>query len=208
MLDKSVKYYHILMCRKHGIPLPEFTLPEGYKFVSFKAGDEKEWSEIEASVGEFERAVDAYEYFRQKYLPFISELERRAIFVENESGEKCATATTWWSYTGIRRDPWLHWVSVKPGFQGKGIGKALVVEALRRMAAIEGDRDFYLHTQTWSYKAIGIYLECDFEISCEEGLGGYWNEYKKALPILKRKMKIYPFLREKMITGIKNQRNK
>ncbi|MDD5602610.1 MAG: GNAT family N-acetyltransferase [Eubacteriales bacterium] len=188
MLDKSVEYFHVLMHREKGLPIPPGKLPGGYRIVLFKPGDEKDWAEIETSVGEFEDTDEAGEYFGRKYLVYLPELERRALFVETPEGRKCATATAWWSYTGIRRDPWLHWVSVKPEEQGKGLGKAIVCETLRLMTAIEGERDFYLHTQTWSYKAIGIYLKCGFRISRTDGLGGYWNEYKQALPILKRKL--------------------
>ena len=190
MLDKTVKYYHVLMHRKKGGCVPNFVLPDGYKFASFKSGDEKEWAEIEASVGEFNRAVDALVYFQKEFLPYLSELERRTVFIENDTGEKVATATSWWCYTGKRRDLWLHWIAVKPGFQGLGLGKAVVSEAVRRMIDIEGERDIYLHTQTWSYKAIGIYMKCGFEITEEEGLGGNKNEYKEAIPLLNKLLKI------------------
>ena len=31
----------------------------------------------------------------------------------------------------IRRDPWVHWVAVKPSHRGLGLGKALVAEGMR-----------------------------------------------------------------------------
>jgi hypothetical protein len=63
MLDKSVPYYDVLMKREKGATLPLVALAEGFRFVFYKAGDENEWAEIEASVGEFSRAVDALVYF-------------------------------------------------------------------------------------------------------------------------------------------------
>jgi hypothetical protein len=57
------------------------------------------------------------------------------------------------------------------------------------MLEIEGDRDVYLPTQTWSYKAIGIYVKAGFEITAEQGLGGFNNEYDKAMPLLKKLMR-------------------
>jgi ribosomal protein S18 acetylase RimI-like enzyme len=52
------------------------------------------------------------------------------------------------------------------------------------MVDIEGDRDFYLHTQTWSHRAIKIYQALGFDITAEK-LGKYTNEnYEKALKIL------------------------
>jgi RimJ/RimL family protein N-acetyltransferase len=186
MLDKSVKYYEVLMKRPKGAPLQEFTLPEGYKFVSYQPNDEKEWAEIETSVGEFERAVDALVYFQKCYMSYRNELEKRCIFIENPEGKKIGTATAWFMYTGVRRDPWLHWFAIKPEYQGLALGKAMCYEVVRKLLEIEGDRDFYLHTQTWSYKAINIYRKEGFFITDEKPLGGFQNnDYEAAVELLK-----------------------
>lgn len=185
MLDKSIPYYHVLMVRKKGTLVKDYKLPEGFEFVLFKSGDEKEWAEIETTVGEFDSAADALVYFQRNFLPYLDELERRCIFIKNNKGEKVATLTIWWRYTGNRRDPWIYWVAVKPEYQGLGLGKAIVFEGMRRFIEIEGDRDVYLHTQTWSYKAINIYREAGFEITKEKGLGGYENnDYEKAQELI------------------------
>lgn len=186
MLDKSIPYIDILMRKKPSSPILNILLPDGYRFCLFKKGDEKDWAEIETSVMEFDRSVDALIYFQETYLPYLKELERRCIFVENRNGEKIGTSTAWWGYTNNRRDPWMHWVAVKPEYQSLGIGKALISKILKLMLEIEGDRDFYLHTQTWSYKAIKIYEKAGFFITDEKGLDNYGNEkYKEAISLLK-----------------------
>lgn len=81
MLDKSIPYYDILMVRKKGMSVKDYKLPEGFKFVLFKSGDEKEWAEIETSVGEFDSESDALVYFQRNFLPYLDELERRCIFI-------------------------------------------------------------------------------------------------------------------------------
>ncbi|HHV98971.1 MAG TPA: GNAT family N-acetyltransferase [Clostridiaceae bacterium] len=191
MLDKSIQFYRVLMKRDKGTPLVESRLPDSFAFSLFKSGDEKDWAEIETSVGEFDRAVDALVYFQKNYLPYLSELERRCIFIEDDKGKKIGTLTIWWNYTGVRRDPWIHWVAVRPEYQGLGLGKALVFEGLRRLIEIEGDRDVYLATQTWSYKAINIYIKSGFKITDERGLAGFENnEYDKAIELLKNYIKL------------------
>lgn len=185
MLDKSIQYYDVLMKRKIGTIISKPSLPHGFKFSFFKVGDEKSWAEIETSVGEFEDINSAIKYFQGTYLSYLDELERRCIFIENEKGIKVATIMNWWNYTGQKRDPWIHWLAVYPQYQGLGLGKAIVFKAMINIKEIEGDKDVYLHTQTWSYKAINIYKKAGFNITSERGLGGYENSnYEKALLIL------------------------
>lgn len=185
MIDRSVPYVDILMHRKKGTPLPNFPLPPGFAFTFYHPGDEAAWAEIETAVLEFESEADALAYIKKEYVPFTGELERRCLFAVNAAGEKIATATAWWGYTGARRDPWLHWVAVKPAYQGLGLGKAITARVIQLMNEIEGDRDYYLHTQTCSYKAVDIYKQCGFFITDEKNLLHYTNEnYQKAIEIL------------------------
>lgn len=190
MLDKSIPFYNILMKRRKGRPVFQFDLPGGFRFAFFKPGDEKDWAEIETSVGEFDTEADALYYFRNSYMTYLDELVKRCLFIENSEGKKVATLTVWWTYTGNRRDPWIHWVAVKPEYQGLGLGKALVSKGMKQLMEMEGDRNVYLHTQTWSYKAIGIYKLAGFEITREKGLGGYENdEADKAMNLLQNYLK-------------------
>jgi len=176
MLDKSVPYMKVQMKRDAGTPIPVFDLPDGFKFSMYKSGDEKSWAKIETSVLEFDDELDALLFFQQDFMPYTQELTRRCVFVETVDGAKAATATAWHEYTGVRRDPWLHWVSVRPEYQGLGLGKAIVSYVMRLMRDIEGDRDFYLSTQTWSHTAIRVYLKAGFYITGEKGLRGRENE--------------------------------
>jgi GNAT superfamily N-acetyltransferase len=185
LLDKSIPYYNVIMKRSAGNTFPNSSLPEGYKFTWYVPSEEKKWAEIEASAGEFENTKQGLDYFWTEYMPFIDELKRRLLFIQNKDGEKIGTITSWWNLTGERRDPSIHWLAVKNEYQGLGLGKALVSECLNRLLLLEGDKDIFLHTQTWSYKAIGLYLKVGFEILESESFGHYKNDYEKAIPILR-----------------------
>lgn len=148
MLDKTLPYYNIIMKRRKGTMIPDTILPKGFLFSLYTDGDEIYWAEIETSVGEFDSIEEALDYFEKEYLPHIDELKKRLIFIETKDGEKIATLTNWWNYTQGRRDPSIHWVGVKKEYQGLGLGKAIVYEGMKRMIEIEGDIDFFLHTQT------------------------------------------------------------
>lgn len=200
MLDKTVPYAKLYMHRPAGTPIPHFPLPQGYRFSMYKKGDEKDWTRIETSVGEFESEFAALMHFREKYSPHLDELCRRLLFIETDDGKKVATTNAWWAHIkcekrawirlrrddNVERRAWIHWVGVDPAYQGKGLGKAIVSRALEIMCQIEGDTDIYLCTQTWSYKAIDIYKKCGFEPTDEAVLYDrqHRKDYEKALTIL------------------------
>jgi ribosomal protein S18 acetylase RimI-like enzyme len=186
MLDKSVPFAKLYMRRKAGTPIPEFKLPDGFKYVFYSDGDDADWAKIETSVDEFDSEFAALLLFKEDFMPYADELYRRCLFIETDSGEKVATANAWWSFVDDERRAWLHWVSVKCGFQGLGLGKAITSRVTELLRELEGDTDFYLSTQTWSYKAINIYKKCGYEPTDEKILYGkkYKTHYKKALKIL------------------------
>ena len=76
-------------------------------------------------------------------------------------------------------------MAVRPEYERLGLGQTLVSECLKRLVWLEGQRDIFLHTQTWSYRAIAIYLKAGFEFVRQGSFGGYPNDYDKAMPVLK-----------------------
>ena len=187
MLDKSVPYSGFYMRREAGAPAVPSPLPDGYRFVFWSDGDEASWARVETSVLEFDSEFAALMRFTRDFLPYKDELRRRCLFIENSDGVKIATSTAWWQYIGKERRPWLHWVAVDPQYQGLGLGKAIISRAVELIAELDGDAVYYLHTQTWSYKAIGIYTANGFRPTNERAL--YRNRkdnYRRAMRILAR----------------------
>jgi len=185
MLDKSIPLIKFCMRRDTGKAIPEYPLPEGYRFSLYKPGDEKDWARIETSVLEFDQEADALSYFQKAFLSYGDEAQRRCLFVETNTGQKIATASAWWAYTGQRRDPIVHWVAVSPNFQGKGIGKAITARVVKLLMEIEGDRDYYLSTQSWSHKAVVIYEWAGFKITDEKNIIGHANDsFTEAVAIM------------------------
>ena len=186
MLDKNVPYAGFFMIRKAGKTHSTYQLPDGYKFAFFDDGDEINWARIETSVLEFDNEFAALMHFTEKLMPHADELRRRCIFVENSKGEKVATSMAWWHHVDGQRRAWLHWVATHPQYQGLGLGKAIVSRVTELMLELEGDVDFYLSTQTWSYKAIRIYMAHGYEPTSEKALyKDKSNNYKKAMRILR-----------------------
>ncbi|MDC7220502.1 MAG: GNAT family N-acetyltransferase [Spirochaetales bacterium] len=174
--------------RKKGTKIPHYPLPEGFRFEFYQPGDERCWAEIKTSVLEFSHLQEALKCFEKDYLDHIDELRRRCLFLVTDQGEKVGTAMAWWSTRDELRVPSIHWVSIKPEYQNLGLGKALVCQAVNLSIELDGDRDSFIHTQTWSYPAIGIYIKSGYKILREGHFACFPNDYSKALPYLRDKM--------------------
>ena len=183
MLDKSLPYYHVIMRRPHGLAAPASRVPAGYAVAPYELGSDTAWAAIETAVGEFASPALAKRYFHETYLPHHAEVKHRVLFARGPGGAEVGTVTAWWDYTGPRRDAALHWLGVMPGQQGHGVGTALVAACIERLQQLEGDVDIYLHTQTWSHTAIGIYQRAGFDI-VRERFAGSPNDFDQARAVL------------------------
>ena len=64
---------------------------------------------------------------------------------------------------------------------------------LELSAEIEGDRKVYLHTQTWSHRAVKLYEKFGFYITKEPNLFKYANnQYEEATALLAEIYSRYP----------------
>lgn len=192
MLDKSIPYKNIIMkraaeCAEVVMPasLSAPSLPEGFSFRLYSPGDAKNWAEIETSVLEFSSAEAAQKYFSQDFLPHEEELGKRMVFVVSGKGEYVATATAWWNDYNGRHQAALHWVSVRPEYQGLGLGGAVILQALSLFPTLEPGLDVYLHTQTWSHKAVRLYSKLGFRLCRADTLGHKNNDFVEAMAILR-----------------------
>lgn len=186
MLDKSVAYKRIIMkldYQKNHFS-KENTLPKGYFFRMYEDGMEKEWAKTETEVLEFESEEKALSYFKKDLLPFKEQLKKRMVFVMNEENIAVANACAWYiDYKGIHQAQ-VHYVAVRPQYQGLGLGKAVFMKALSLFPMYEPGEDIYLHTQTWSHVAIRMYLNMGFRLIKDDLLGYHDEDYQQAVKIL------------------------
>lgn len=187
MLDKRVPYFDIIMkaTKNSACFHPIMKLPEGYRYKMYEDGDELHWAELETSVQEFEDVVAALTRFEKSFAPFRSILPKRMCFILDDKDAYVATATAWFRTDEDPTEALLHWVSTSPKHQGLGLGKAIVIYALQKFQNLEtDDTGVYLHTQTWSYPAVGLYAKLGFDITNDYLNGRTTN--LEALPILKK----------------------
>lgn len=118
--DMRLKHYELVLMRGSLETLPEFPLPDGYRYVYFREGDKRDWIAIETSAREFVLPTEGEAAWEKYYAGKEKELEERMFFVETSEGEKVATATAFYEPRDLSGAGWLHWVAVKRGYQGQG----------------------------------------------------------------------------------------
>ena len=178
MLDKALTYHDIIMkLRSEKIAaIPEPKLPEGYAFDFYHDGDEEHWARLESSVLEFPSPEKALAYFNREYRdPFRRYLYRRCVFVKDPNGRPVATTTAWFAESSLGHRGWLQWIATDPEHQGLGLGRAVIARALRCFPEVEPGSDIYLHTQTWSHKAIFLYHQLGFEFFTIDHVKMAWD---------------------------------
>ena len=160
--DERICHYELLLER--GLSnMPEYTLPAGYRFVPYSDGDRDRWIEIEISAKEFTAYGQGLEAWNRYYANCPDILPDRMFFIENDKGEKVATATAFYDIHG--RDTsgagWLHWVAVKREYQGRGLSKPLITYVLNAMKNL-GYSHAKIPTQTTTWLACRVYLDLGF----------------------------------------------
>lgn len=139
---------------------PRFALPQGFLLRAYKSGDASHWLRLHQEADQHNQFWKTT--FLSQFTAHWQELPLRQLYVERE-GEVIATASAW-SGNSFWREPSgrVHWVAVAPGFQSKGIGKALVTATLERLENL-GETRAYLTTSTIRPAAIKVYLDCGFK---------------------------------------------
>lgn len=183
MIDKTIPYFNVLMRYDGKLISAPPQAPDGYRFRSYQEGDEFAWAQMEVDNLDFDTYDNAVKYFRQKYLSSPEKLKERFIGIENENGTLCGAVICWSDAKDEKTVSTVHWLITSPAEQGKGIGSALVRMLLYRFSQL-GALPIYLHTQPWSYPAIGIYSKYGFRLLQKDSFRGYENQSAQALEVL------------------------
>lgn len=188
MLDKTVEFHPIIMARPFSPAPPLPPLPEGFVLRAYQPGDAAAWARIETEVGEFDSEADALCCYAH-YLPNEDALRKRQFFVLAPDGTPAATATAWTTERGESSIPTVHALACRPKYQGLGLGRAAAIGMLQAFYALDKGKDVWLDTQTWSWRAVGLYLSLGFYPLKTAVYNGTPNEYAQALPLLKARMR-------------------
>jgi GNAT superfamily N-acetyltransferase len=177
-LDTSIEKIDVIMVCNSISNLPNYKLNKNYNFRYYQKGDEECWADIQTKVRHFSNRNEAIIQFEQEFGKHLELLKERMLFVTDAQGNYVATATIWFSTLCGREIQRVHWVAVDPTKQGQRISHAMMTELLSKYS---NRGPFYLTTQTWSYRAISIYMKFGFVPYPFSSIDYYFRDSEKAV---------------------------
>jgi len=158
-LDRSIPHIGVLMDKTDTAEYPRHTLPAGYAFSHYKPDLEAQWAALHFEVGQTDSLEEAEAIFKND---FAGRDIGRMLFVLDQNNELAGTGCLWDGNhfgTTLQR---LHWIAVSPRHQGRGIAKAVVSKLLDVYNELGYADYIYLTSQTWSYRALRLYMGFGF----------------------------------------------
>jgi GNAT superfamily N-acetyltransferase len=122
-------------------------------------------------------------FFQRVYAPKGNLFFETCLVAADADDEPLGSCFVWEAYGCLQT---LHWLKVKKGFEGLGIGRALISGALR--GVLPEAYPVCLHTQPGSFRAIKLYSDFGFQFLTDEVIGTRRNDLRACLPLLKEQM--------------------
>ena len=150
----------LTMIRETLADIPAYSPPPGYAFHWYQPGDESCWAAIQAAADRYNEIVP--ELFAQQFCAVDARLEERQCYLLDPAGDTIGTATAWVDdLSGDLAAGRIHWVTIVPASQGRGLAKPLMTAVCQRLRALD-HRTAYLTTSMARPATIGLYLKFGF----------------------------------------------
>ena len=158
------------------------SLPEGFCFDTIREDELDVWMAFPFNTPELAAAYRGYmqKYFDDVYAPQRAEFFRRCLFVRDAAGKPVATGFVWKAYGRI----WtLQWIKTLKGYEGLGIGRALLSKLLLDLP--EEAYPVYLHTHPTALRAIKLYSDFGFALVTDPQVGCRTNHLAECRDTLR-----------------------
>ncbi len=182
--------YGLTMVRPHMRDLPDWSAPDGFSVHHLRSDDIGLWVDI---VRDAEQYIDiSYDRFYDSFGRDFGEIESRCFILLDSRGCGAATCSAWYRSAFFGEDyGQLHWLYVRPAFQQKGLGKALISLVLRELKR-HHDKTLLI-TSSARISALKLYLKSGFlPFASDEKEAERWMDVGEILelpPIIQQKLK-------------------
>ncbi len=166
--------------------IPEYALPDGYSIRLFRPDDPLNWIEIVRSGEHYINIGD--DMFEKEFAQDMPSVQTGMYFLVEPGGKEIGTSTIW-PAPNLKSDGLdygrLHWVAIRPEFQGRGLCKPLLAFVLRHMA--QRYNRSVLGTSSRRTVALKCYLDFDYvpDMTFPRAQEG-WSQVKSVMshPVL------------------------
>jgi beta-glucuronidase len=147
------------MLRPHMRDLPRFDFPESYSIRPMRLDEVGVWTDIQRDAEPFIAIDDGL--FMREFGDDLPAITRRCFLITGPKGVAAGTISGWYSRDFKGQDYGrIHWVAVRPAYQGRGLAKAAMSCVMAQLA--EWHTRAWLATSTGRIGAIKIYLDFGF----------------------------------------------
>ena len=149
----------VTMIRPDLLDIPQVPFPEGFGIRPMRLDEVGLWTDIERDAEPYYPIGDTL--FHNQFGLDLPATQWRSFIVTNEKGAGVGVISAWYHRSYKDADyGMVHWVAVRPAYQGRGLGKAMMSFTLNQLTQWH-DRAF-LGTQTKRLGAIKLYLDFGF----------------------------------------------
>lgn len=180
VLERTEAGYAVAMVRPNLANIPEVPFPPGFSIRPLRPDEGGLWLDIERDAEQF-FPIDA-DLFQREFGSDLAAVQWRSYLVTGERGVGVGVISSWYNraYHGQNYGQ-IHWVAIRPAYQGRGLAKAMLAYALQQMSQWHGRA--MLYTQTRRLPAIRLYLDFGFVPDLADvGSGIAWQEVAANLP--------------------------
>jgi len=141
--------------------IPHHTVPAPMALRWYQPGDGQHWTDIHLEADLYSDITP--QLFRRAFGTDEAELGQRQAYLLDQNGLPIGTASAWYA-----DDTWgenvgmVHWVAIRPQWQGQGLAKPLLSAVCQRLHQL-GHKRTILGTSTARIPAVNLYLYFGFQ---------------------------------------------
>lgn len=160
-------------------------LPSGYTIRTCRPDEYDAWKWLHvddsSDYDEYNEVLEGY--FNDVYKPQGDLFFHQCQVICDKADKPVGTCFLWKAYGAFNT---IHWLKVKKGYEGRGLGRALLTHVMAELPP-QG-YPVYLHTHPSAYRAIKLYSDFGFHLLKDAQMGNRRNDLKDCMPILKEYM--------------------